>query len=88
MPSGGQNYRVTHRNDPVPRLPPDWIGFEHVGPEYYISSKNDVVATTGDVDILEGLDNRNGNAAWLFTDIVSHLWYLSSVTACSLDEIL
>lgn len=45
----GGNYRVTHKNDPVPRLPPVVLGFVHISPEYYISSPNNVVPTANDI---------------------------------------
>jgi len=37
-PAQGNNYRITHTNDPVPRLPFQAMGYEHISPEYYISS--------------------------------------------------
>lgn len=35
---GWKHYRVTHLNDPIPRLPPQWAGFSHPGPEYSVIS--------------------------------------------------
>ncbi|KAF2674127.1 alpha/beta-hydrolase, partial [Microthyrium microscopicum] len=32
----GENHRVTHYNDPVPRLPPTIMGYAHYTPEIYI----------------------------------------------------
>jgi predicted lipase len=29
----GATYRVTHKNDPVPKLPPALLGFRHISPE-------------------------------------------------------
>lgn len=34
----GGNYRVTHLDDPVPRLPPMFLGYTHVSPEYWLSN--------------------------------------------------
>lgn len=35
---GRNNHRVTHLNDPVPRLSGRILGFEHKSPEYHIVS--------------------------------------------------
>lgn len=32
----GGNYRVTHFDDPVPRLPPLLLGYAHTSPEYWL----------------------------------------------------
>ncbi|KAA8643982.1 lipase family protein [Aspergillus tanneri] len=37
-------YRVTHANDGVPHIPPDILGFQHHGPEYW-ESKSDASNT-------------------------------------------
>ncbi|KAL8971079.1 MAG: hypothetical protein Q9183_001227, partial [Haloplaca sp. 2 TL-2023] len=57
----GGNYRVTHKDDPVPRLPPVFLGFVHISPEYYISSPNDVVPTANDITKYNGAINLFGN---------------------------
>lgn len=33
---GGRNFRTTHLNDLVPRIPPKWAGYVHPAPEYSI----------------------------------------------------
>ncbi|OJD40793.1 lipase class 3 [Diplodia corticola] len=79
----GNNYRVTHLNDPVPRLPTLNMGYVHISPEYYISSANDVAVTANDINTYVGNSNLSGNAQWgLAVDVAAHLWYFGDVSAC------
>jgi predicted lipase len=71
----GGNYRITHWNDPVPNIPPIILNFAHVSPEYYINRPNYLPVRAMDFKIYEGVMNLKGNAAWLVTDILAHLWY-------------
>lgn len=72
----GTNYRITHLNDPVPRLPPKNFGFAHVEPEYYISSANNVAVTVNDIQICDCNDD------WAALDIYAHAWYFSAISTC------
>lgn len=80
----GANYRVTHKNDPVPRLPPVVLGFVHISPEYYISTPNDVVPTANDITEYSGSINLQGNSGNnpFDTDLSAHGWYFNQVGAC------
>lgn len=72
----GGNFRVTHYDDPVPRLPPLVLGFVHISPEYYIKSGNGVAVTAGDVTELTGSVNIMGNTGNFGNGVdlaVSHL---------------
>lgn len=81
----GGNYRVTHWNDPVPRVPPIAMSFVHISPEYYINRGNGQAVGVGDIKIYQGSVNMLvGNGAWIATDILSHLWYFNGVSNCSL----
>ncbi|KAI4227797.1 MAG: hypothetical protein L6R36_002150 [Xanthoria steineri] len=84
----GGNYRVTHKDDPVPRLPPLVLGFVHISPEYYISSPNNVVPTANDITQYSGSINLLGNSGNnpLKTDLSAHSWYFGPVGACDDDE--
>lgn len=85
----GGNFRVTHTNDVVPRLPPLFLGFEHISPEYWITSPNGAVPTINDVTVLEGSRNTNGNAGQSGLNvgayINSHLWYFGPIGQCHPD---
>ncbi|KAF2090386.1 alpha/beta-hydrolase [Saccharata proteae CBS 121410] len=79
----GGNYRVTHYNDPVPRLPTLDMGFVHISPEYYIATPNLVTVTSDAIQVYEGDSELLGNAKWgLDVDIAAHLWYFNNVGAC------
>lgn len=79
----GGNFRVTHWNDPVPRLPLLTMGYVHVSPEYYINKKNKAAVGEGDIKVYEGAVNLRGNAAWLLTDVEAHRWYFSQMYTCA-----
>ncbi|KAF2856740.1 alpha/beta-hydrolase [Plenodomus tracheiphilus IPT5] len=79
----GGNYRVTHWNDPVPKLPPLIMGFVHISPEYYINKPNKQDVEMNDIKTYEGAINLRGNSAWIKVDIEAHRWYFRSVYACN-----
>ncbi|KAF1945087.1 alpha/beta-hydrolase [Clathrospora elynae] len=78
----GGNYRVTHWNDPVPRLPLLTMGYVHISPEYYINKPNRQDVQTGDIRTYKGAMNLKGNMAWVVVDIEAHRWYFGSVYTC------
>ncbi|KAJ0416363.1 Alpha/Beta hydrolase protein [Aspergillus carlsbadensis] len=78
----GSTYRVTHTNDIVPRLPPMLFGFSHTSPEYWITSDNGVTPTTADVQVIEGVGSREGNAGQALQSVESHSWYIIDISAC------
>ncbi|MCJ1254372.1 hypothetical protein MMC24_002187 [Lignoscripta atroalba] len=79
----GGNFRVTHTDDPVPRLPPIVFGYRHVSPEYWVTAPTGVEPGTGDVQVLSGSANLMGNAGTLGFNVDAHGWYLGPVSACS-----
>ncbi|KAL9109412.1 MAG: hypothetical protein Q9227_005919 [Pyrenula ochraceoflavens] len=83
----GGNYRVTHHQDPVPRLPPLLLGFSHTSPEYYISSGNNVTPTTNDITEFDGVDETQGNAGQTTLNVDDHGWYFNAISACGDFEI-
>ena len=89
-PNGnGTTFRVTHFDDPVPKLPPRGWGFADVGPEYWISTGNGVEVGIGDVSVYEGTEMGTegdfgdiGIGSLLRLDVAAHLWYFGSITGC------
>jgi alpha-beta hydrolase superfamily lysophospholipase len=80
--SGG-NYRVTHWNDPVPKVPLLTMGYVHISPEYYINKPNRQNVNAGDIQVYDGAANLfKGNQAWLAIDIEAHRWYFGSMYSC------
>jgi predicted lipase len=78
----GGNFRVTHADDMVPRLPPMFLGFEHISPEYWITSPNNAAPTVNDVTRLEGSRNEDGNAGQGGFSTSAHGWYLGDIGLC------
>lgn len=79
----GGNYRVTHANDIVPKLPGYPLGFAHVSPEYWITSLALATVTASDVQTSSGEIDLEGNQGQLGDSVTDHLWYFDSVAACS-----
>ncbi|KAI8630180.1 extracellular lipase [Xylariaceae sp. FL1651] len=85
----GVEYRVTHLDDPVPRLPPIVFDYAHTSPEYWLS---DGTATTedygaADVKLCTGYTALGCNAGTLGLDIEAHLYYLGPIAGCSPVEL-
>lgn len=79
------NYRFTHTNDPVPKLPMLTMGYVHVSPEYFITSPNNATVSPSDVEVLQGEVNWQGNTGTgppLLTDFPAHHWYFEEADAC------
>lgn len=78
------NYRLTHTDDPVPKLPPKSFGFSQPSPEYWITSASGDPVTTSDIQVIQGIDSDAGNDGTATgLDIDAHKWYFNAISACS-----
>ena len=82
--SGGE-YRVTHADDPVPRLPPILLNYRHTSPEYWVKTESTDNVSTADVQVCEGTANVQCNAGTLGLDIDAHRSYFTNISACGSD---
>ncbi|KKK19637.1 hypothetical protein P175DRAFT_0434816 [Aspergillus ochraceoroseus IBT 24754] len=79
----GNNYRTTHTDDVVPKMPPELLGYHHFSPEYYITSGNGVAVTASDIREVTGVDSTAGNDGTLLDSVTAHRWYFEAITECS-----
>lgn len=81
---GGQ-WRVTHRDDPVPRLPPIFLGYRHVSPEHWLANgqPSQTDYPIRDIEVCPGIANTACNAGTFGFNIISHLFYLINTAACA-----
>ncbi|KAA8642911.1 hypothetical protein EYZ11_009041 [Aspergillus tanneri] len=78
----GTNFRITHTNDIVPRLPPHSFGFTHFSPEYWITSGNFKPVTASDIQVIEGVGSTDGNSGEDFKSVLAHSWYFGGIFFC------
>lgn len=81
----GNEYRMTHLNDPIPRLPGHFVGYYHTDMEYWLSDGEDVTVdyTPSDVVICTGTYNTSCNSAGIISlDTKAHSFYLGRISAC------
>lgn len=83
----GGTYRVTHFDDPVPRLPPILLGYRHTSPEYWLSDGTSTTTdyTINDVEVCPGDANINCNAGESGFDTTAHKYYFEAISACAPD---
>ncbi|KAL2830342.1 Alpha/Beta hydrolase protein [Aspergillus cavernicola] len=82
------NYRFTHTNDPVPKLPLLSMGYVHISPEYWITAPDNATVSASEVEVLQGEVNLNGNTGTGIPDVpdltafAAHHWYFEKADAC------
>lgn len=81
----GGNYRVTHYDDPVPKLPPILLSYHHISPEYWLGTGNSstVDYPTANVTICPGITNVTCNAGTGGFDVTAHSYYFEDIDACA-----
>jgi len=82
----GTNYRVSNKEDPVPRVPPTNIGFGTITPEYHIKQGNLNVKAT-DFEVLHNPSSDISITNFL-NDVKDHDNYLTptKLSLCAGDE--
>lgn len=73
----GTEYRATHYDDPVPRLPPIILGYYHTSAEYWLASgpADNINYTLGDIAVCTGYANTTCNAGSFGLDVDAHSYY-------------
>ncbi|KAI0851606.1 alpha/beta-hydrolase [Daldinia vernicosa] len=86
----GGEFRVTHLDDPVPRVPPIFVDYRHTSPEYWLSDEhgNSTLYAPSDIKICEGFANTDCNGGTDGLDIPAHLLYFRHISACGLGGIV
>lgn len=87
----GPQFRVTHANDPVPRVPPSWSllgGYRHLSPEYWLTIEDWTNLLPSAVDVANfqvcvGTDNGACNGGTDGLNFGAHSWYMRDISACS-----
>lgn len=98
----GNSYRVTHLNDPVPRLPGRLLGFVHPFPEYHITSPhiphvlkaNETVLTSPanlvvdphDILVLSRSESDEGDDGYSCSNIAMHDAYFIDISKCHAND--
>lgn len=80
----GEEYRITHLNDPVSRSPPESKGYRHAGKEYWLMGINvtEDLYPVESVKVCEGLMNHECNAGTLGGDMDVHYTYFGNIGGC------
>ncbi|KAL2266407.1 hypothetical protein VTJ83DRAFT_5759 [Remersonia thermophila] len=78
----GGEYRLTHKDDPVPRLPPIIFNYRHTSPEYWLNEDDDGVVTPDEVTYCPGYTNTSCNAATRGLDDTNHGGYFQTILGC------
>ncbi|KAI1214653.1 alpha/beta-hydrolase [Annulohypoxylon truncatum] len=80
----GSEYRVTHLDDPVPRLPPIVLDYRHTSPEYWLAggTANTTSYAAADVEVCDGFANTKCNAGTGGLDVDAHLSYFEPISGC------
>ncbi|KAK1754517.1 Alpha/Beta hydrolase protein [Echria macrotheca] len=75
----GNEYRVTHANDPIARLPPLVLNYRHTSPEYWLQSTD---PSPSDVTVCQGNANLKCNGGTGGFDMSQHSLYFQQLNGC------
>ncbi|KAF1954147.1 alpha/beta-hydrolase [Byssothecium circinans] len=81
----GLSYRVVHKNDPVPALPPSvpfLLPFEHIQPEYYITTAGNATVKAADVVMYQKGEDDGSSS----DEADAHRAYFGRISACESDD--
>ena len=78
----GNNYRVTHTEDPIPKLPGYLLGYGHISPEYWVTSSSGAPVAAKDIKVSNGAINFWGNGGTWGSNANDHMFYFNSISAC------
>lgn len=83
----GAEYRATHFDDPVPRLPPIVLGYYHTSPEYWLEAgpATNVDYAISGIAICVGYANTSCNAGTGGLDTEAHSYYFQYI-GCGGDD--
>ncbi|KAK3316909.1 Alpha/Beta hydrolase protein [Apodospora peruviana] len=84
----GNEYRVTHTDDPVPKLPPITLNYAHTSPEYWITTDENEVVSASEITVCNGYTTLDCNAGALGVNATAHVWYFGHTSGCGPDEII
>ncbi|PNP41884.1 lipase [Trichoderma gamsii] len=81
----GGEFRVTHVDDPVPRLPPILFEYRHVSPEFWLSTgdSSTIDYTISQIEVCTGIANTDCNAGTSGLDVSAHSNYLEHISGCA-----
>ncbi|AEO56237.1 hypothetical protein MYCTH_100838 [Thermothelomyces thermophilus ATCC 42464] len=79
----GAEYRVTHADDPVPRLPPLCLNYRHTSPEYWIDPDDKDVVSIDEIRYCPGYSNTDCNGGTAGLDTSAHGWYFQNLSGCA-----
>lgn len=76
------SYRVTCMADPVVRIPPHWVGYYHMSPEYWMRDHG-MDPSINDFMVLTGLHNKHGSSGENALNLKQHDEYFGDISSCS-----
>ncbi|KAF7538267.1 hypothetical protein G7054_g3071 [Neopestalotiopsis clavispora] len=81
----GNEYRITHFDDEIPRLPPAaYLGYAHTTPEYWLRDGpfNRLTYAPEEIIQCDGLVNMDCSGSGYWPAVQSHLYYFVKMTDC------